>query len=666
MTRHNSLGCFVVFVLALAATAAVTEDKPVQATSSPPFQILFPPPDKPAEPALKLLLKDTPKPAYETPAPKTVSGRVVIDKNGNDRADPDEAGVAGVSVSDGYSVVKTGADGRYTIEPNVSAVFINVTRPSGYDVEGSWYKPLASGVDFAVNRVAKSEKEFTFVHVTDTHISTDPTSLQGLSRFVQEVNALTPAPRFVVNSGDLVNLDKAITASIDGGHAFFRNYAGIMNHLSMPYYNVAGDHTDSKYRLKQFPRGDHRCGKAMFWEYLGPNFFSFEYGKIHFASIDYVYHLGKRQIMVKGQNLEYPTSKVQPAQVEWMKQDMTNRTPGTFVVTTSETDLSNSNKCPGFIEMAKQYDVRLQLTGDDHIVAYKSRLVPYRTGGALSGCWWNPKTKQLCPDLSPQGYLVYHVSGEKLEYFYKGLGQRVAIVSHRVGAPWKGRVAVQAHIVQPKANETLQYTLNGKDWKAMREIARPFYRALYEITVDSMTLPDGFLDFRVRSSVDGEMERRVFVVANGTAPVAFQADASLAFTTRRRVQVNPKTPAGKTDVLFNDKVVGVLAPNTHKEQFHIPAASLKKVNTLSFRFVGPGDGMIISSPVLTFQDKPFIDPRDAAITEVRNGHWGTKSAKWGGFIVGDGQLDEGPFLHRQDVFCFVLNDADTEKSTKEH
>ncbi len=35
----------------------------------------------------------------------------------------------------------------------------------------------------------------------------------------------------------------------------------------------------------------------------------------------------------------------------------------------------------------------------------------YRSGGALAGCWWNPKAEQLCPDLSPQGYLIYRVMG---------------------------------------------------------------------------------------------------------------------------------------------------------------------------------------------------------------------------------------------------------------
>ncbi|MCP4641519.1 MAG: hypothetical protein GY851_13840, partial [bacterium] len=275
------------------------------------------------------------------------------------------------------------------------------------------------------------------------------------------------------------------------------------------------------YRLDQFPRGDIRCGKPMYWEYLGPHFYSFEYGRIHFVSVDYGYHLGQIQRPAG----EYPTNEVQSMHIEWLNQDMAKRSSGTFVVTASENDLAEH--CPDFTEMARRHDVRLQLTGDDHIVAYKEEFVPYRIGGALSGFWWDPDCKGLCPDLSPAGYLVYHVKGEEMECFYKGAGQRVAIVSPRHWAPWKGSLVVRAHVVQPEAGEALQYSLNGGDWHAMPETGRPFYRAAFEVTIDSTSLPDGFVGLRVRSSVTGEVRAREFVVVNGATPAPTDTDATL-------------------------------------------------------------------------------------------------------------------------------------------
>jgi hypothetical protein len=598
---------------------------------------------------LDLLLKDTPKPDYGASVPIEISGRVLVHAPGG------ISGAEGVSVTDGYSVTTTDAQGVYRLKPNTHAVFIYITRPTGHDVQGHWYKPLAASVDFDLKPADVEEDEYIFVHVTDTHVSQNRRSLVGLSRFVREVNALEPQPRFVVNSGDLLNLHKALLSTPAAGQADFRKYVGIMNHLDMPHYSVSGDHTDSSYRMKQFPRGDHRCGKPLYWEHLGPHFFSFEYGSIHFVSIDFGYHLGQRQISVDGKNLEYPTNEVQPMHAEWMRQDMHHRAPGTFVVTTSEADLEDH--CPDFAGMARQHDVRLQLVGDIHVVSHKTRSVAYRTGGALAGCWWNPKAKQLCPDLSPQGYLIYRVVGDKMEHFYKGLGQRVAIVSHRVAAPLQGRVEVRAHLVQPMQGESLEYSLNGKDWRPMSEIDRPFYRTLYQATVDSTSLADGLFTFSVRST-SGEVRTREFVVANHRDASPFKTQASLSFTVGSDSGwTTHKAPGSDVDVLFNGTVVGTLDPDARKEySFTIPALSLRKANVLSFRFADSGDGMSLSSPVLTVQNTTIRDPRDLAIRRVRTSHWGNTAVEWGGFIVGNAAPpDETPFHRRQNVFCFVLN-----------
>lgn len=607
---------------------------------------------------LPLLLKKTPQPNYGVEVPGKITGQVVL------REGSQQVGVPGVSVSDGYSVVKTDPSGHFNLPANPDAVFVSVTRPSGYDVVGDWYQPVAHEVGFELKRVNEDENQFTFIHVTDTHISGDPVALAGLSQFVNEVNGLDPPPRFVINSGDLINLSKALLSSPETGHQSFQNYVGIMNHLTMPHYNVAGDHTDSSYRLKQFPRGDHRCGKPMFWEYLGPHFFSFEYGKIHFMSIDYGYHLGKRKLNINGKLLDYPTLQVQPMHTEWMKQDMASRSPGSFVVTSSEHDLMVY--CPGFEQMAAKNDVRLQLVGDDHVVSYKSRPVPYRTGGALAGCWWNPATNHLCPDLSPQGYLIYQVTGEKMETFYKGLGQRVGIVSPRIGAAISGAIQVEAHLVQPQENEYLEYSLDGEEWIPMKKTGAPFYRDLYAAQIDATQLEEGYLDFRVRSNLSLEERTRRLVIIHRQIQVDVEEAATLSFRLTGKnampAGANPKPansrlPVGKTEVLFNGKVIGALSAETQKEySFKIEASLLRRANTLSFRFEDSEDGFTLAHPVLVYQGREIRDPRDAAIHDIKLAHWGKAGANFGGYIVGNAEPpDETPFQRRQSTFCFVLN-----------
>jgi len=631
------LCCLTPFVSVHSAVAPATEQKKTPSRTSAEI--------------LDLILRETPQPNYDGPVPSKITGRVVT------QAGNDTSGVEGVSVTDGYSVAKTNALGHYTLNPDPHAVFVYITRPAGFDVAGGWYKPVATNVSFALEPAEQDEDEFIFVHVTDTHVSRDRESLLGLSRFVGEVNKLEPQPRFVVNSGDLLNLHKALLNSPESGHADFRSYVGIMNHLTMPHYNVAGDHTDSSYRLEQYSRGDHRCGKPLYWEYLGPNFFSFEYGRIHFMSVDFGYHLGQKQVPVKGKLLEYPTNQIQPMHAEWMTQDAAHRGIGTFVVTTSEADLEDH--FAGFTELASKNDVRLQLVGDTHILSHKERSVPYRSGGALAGCWWNPKAGQLCPDLSPQGYLIYRVVGENLEHFYKGLGQRVSILSPRIGAPLHGQVEIDAHLVQPESGESLEYSMNNTDWTAMTEIARPFYRALFRAFVPTSALNDGLATLSVRSTT-GEVQTRDYVVMNHNDPKSFTSVGSLSFTVGADTGwTKHKPPNSDAKVVFNGHVLGVLDAGGRKSYaFTIPSQFLKSANRLSFRFAKETDGMSLSSPVLNVDGKAIYDVKDQEIRQLRTAHWGNAAADWGGFIAGEAAPpDESPFHRRQNEFCFVIEPA---------
>ena len=589
----------------------------------------------PAPDILTLRLRDSPKPNYGVPVPATVHGRVVLDANANLVPDAEESGVADVSISDGYSVVKTNKQGRYSLRPSPKAVFIFITRPSNHDVIGDWYKPLTSGVDFLLRRAERSEDEYTFVLVTDTHVSANPRSLAGLSQFVKEVNALNPPPRFVFNSGDLVSLDKQLNASASTGHGFFRNYTGIMNHLRMPCYNVAGDHTDSGYRLDEFRLGDHRAGKPMYWEYLGPNLFSFEYGRLHFVSVDVVYHLSKKT-----------SHTMIPHHQNWFVQDLESRGAGTIVLTASENPLDRS--IPGFVELARRCDIKLQLVGDTHVVSYRKSPVPSRAHGALAGTWWNGP----CADLHPQGYMIYQVRGTELDCFYKGLDKRVAIVSPAYGAGVMGRLTVSADLLQPQSGETLQYSIDSGEWQTMEEVSHPFYRARFEAAWDSSSARDGLAEVKVRCMPGGETRSHIAVIDNRKSK-APGSDGAVTFTAGRVIGA-AYSLSGKVSVLVNGEPVGALRPGQRgKCSFSVPEQTMRKVNTLAFEFANPHDRISISSPVLHVGGETIKDPRAVAVREVRANHWPEKTVERAGFVLGD-DPPESSFALRQDTFRFVL------------
>jgi len=534
--------------------------------------------------------KRSPQPKYNVVIPETVSGVVYNDANRNGIRDPGEKGIANVSVSDGFSVVSTDKEGKYTLTPSKKAVFIQITRPSGYDVVGYWYQPISSVVNFALTKSEKDETKFTFIHVTDTHISTLPACLKGLKDFVEEVNNLNPLPLFVFNTGDLVNCTKQLTTPVSIARAYFNNYTRIMDKLKVPYYNVAGDHTDVGYRMKEFPRGDFRCGKAMFWEYLGPNFFSFEYGKLHFVSLDVIYHLGKNH-----------THTITPEHLRWLKQDLEHRSPGTIVITGSENTLERS--IPEFYELGKKYNIKLQLYGDDHIFTYNDTPIPSRCGGALSGNWW--KTK--CSDLTPQGYVIYQVEGEKLDCFYKALRKQININAPRFGACVQGIVEIHAHLVQGKSKGPLEYSIDGKNWKPMQETTPSFYRKNYVAKFNSTLFPDGLIKLKIRTKDNSEVEEIPLVIDNNKKGFTAQSDATLKLQISKLIVRNIQ-PKGEVKVIFNGKEISTVF-RQKVYNISIPAVSLKKVNHLSFKFSYPDDGMTMKEPILIYGGKILYDPR---------------------------------------------------------
>ena len=69
----------------------------------------------------------------EAEDPEVLTGRVFDDANENSRIDGGEAGVPGVSVSNGVDVVQTDEEGRYEL-PVRGDFTAFVTQPAGWQV----------------------------------------------------------------------------------------------------------------------------------------------------------------------------------------------------------------------------------------------------------------------------------------------------------------------------------------------------------------------------------------------------------------------------------------------------------------------------------------------------------------------------------------------------
>ena len=80
-------------------------------------------------------------------------GRVFVDKNHNGSFDKGEKVLKDVKVSDGLNVVKTDANGMYTLPGHERERFVFITLPSGYKAGDKHYHPItaaAGNYDFGL------------------------------------------------------------------------------------------------------------------------------------------------------------------------------------------------------------------------------------------------------------------------------------------------------------------------------------------------------------------------------------------------------------------------------------------------------------------------------------------------------------------------------------
>jgi hypothetical protein len=243
-------------------------------------------------------------------AQQSVTGYVFIDKNNNGIKDAGEQGVSGVSVSDQAVVVKTNADGAFTI-PNAKGYgFIIVSIPDGYKTDSFWKRNPHSNtsLNFALIKT-KEVKEFSFIHASDTHVS--PDTLKRMEKFRNVINQ--SKPDLVLITGDLVK--DALRVNEEIAKTYFELYVQEIKKISMPVWSAPGNHDNFGIERQSslVSKLNPLYGKGMYHHYLGPSYYSFNYGGIHFIALD----------DVDFEDTWY-FGHIDSVQFNWVKQDLEN------------------------------------------------------------------------------------------------------------------------------------------------------------------------------------------------------------------------------------------------------------------------------------------------------------------------------------------------------
>src|SRR5262245_57155730 len=216
-------------------------------------------------------------------AAQSVSGTVFLDRNGNGQRDAGESGLAGVVVSDQVDVVVTDRDGGFRIADSRGFGIVFVSVPSGYRSVGRPWRPVeaGAGLEFPL-APAPAPADFSFVHASDTHISQQ--SLPRTQRFRALVDSIRPS--FVIVTGDLVR--DALRVPEAEASGYYEMFEGEARKFTVPLWTAPGNHEIFGIeRQKSGVSADHPLyGRKMYRHYRGPDYYSFNFGGIHFVALN--------------------------------------------------------------------------------------------------------------------------------------------------------------------------------------------------------------------------------------------------------------------------------------------------------------------------------------------------------------------------------------------
>ncbi len=271
---------------------------------------------------------------------------------------------------------------------------------------------------------APDAADFTFVHVTDMHVTTRRQGDRGYKACLRSIAALRPRPAFLLAGGDLA-FDGLYTPKAD----FARQvelYRRLTAECGIPCYHCLGNHDVLGWSSRRkVALDDPDLGKRFIMDRLGMqrSYYSFDHAGWHFVVLDSIYP--KR--FDHGPGYE---PRIGPEQLEWLRYDLGAAGERPKVLVTHIAAFCNMgqiNADPGYKAMdghmvlwdtrelrtiLERHRVKALLQGHSHrIEDYRFNGVWYVTSAAASGAWWAGNWVG-----SPPGYTVFHCRGQTLTW----------------------------------------------------------------------------------------------------------------------------------------------------------------------------------------------------------------------------------------------------------
>lgn len=344
------------------------------------------------------------------------------------------AGISGVAVSDGFSVVTTNAKGFYSMIVSPDTWYIFISLPSEYEVptneygQPCFYKkydPTQSNYNFELKPLAGGkETKFSLFVLTDTHVSTSYRRArfreETIASIKRHLNNEVPKdmPCYGFTLGDLVS-----NSSTNNTGAERVNVRDLLSKESVgfPVFQVMGNHDNTFWDANNPIYADSRNStyniKAQreHEDIFGPANYSFNRGDVHI--------IGMRNIiyMSNSVNNNYEVGFTDE-QWEWLKQDLALVPKDKMVVLGCHIRLhgETKNHIGDVTALLGEYKEAHIFSGHSHVQRHhensgSTKKVFEHNLAAVAGAGWYCK---MCEDGCPIGYNVFVGEGATFSDWY--------------------------------------------------------------------------------------------------------------------------------------------------------------------------------------------------------------------------------------------------------
>ncbi len=358
-------------------------------------------------------------------------------------------GVAGVVVSDGHEVTTTNEDGIYYLPSGKESGFVYISVPGNYEVPTNgnapqFFKRLSANVesveqhDFSLIEV--DNMEHVVLTMADWHLANRNNDLEQFQNMVlPDVNAMIDSYTAAGTKVYVLTLGDMTWDLYWYSNGFGLNdYIPYMNQLHSPVFNVIGNHDYDPYFAND------RLAEDRYRNILGPTYYSFNLGQIHYVVLDDVEYLntGGSQGTVGSRNYR---ERLATEQLEWLKKDLamiTDKSTPIVIATHTpvysnpsldgsgnQVDSYKLDNAPDLMACLQEFSTVHILTGHTHInytVEEDPGIMEHNTAAICATWWWTGREgyagNHICKDGSPGGYGIWEINGASMQWQYKSIG----------------------------------------------------------------------------------------------------------------------------------------------------------------------------------------------------------------------------------------------------